>query len=127
MVEEAVEVAALHLEGEANAWWFSHSSHTRVIYFLEFTQGMIRTFYGEISEERNPTPPWEETSTSTVIALREQPSTPAVGAAITLEGGAFAALQEVPTSHQGMGIFPFFLIAANLSKNGGNMSLYGPR
>ena len=46
---EAVEVAALHLEGEANAWWFSHLSHTRVTYFSEFTQGLIRNFDGEIS------------------------------------------------------------------------------
>ena len=38
MVEkEAVEIAALHLEGEANIWWFSHLSHARVSNFAEFT------------------------------------------------------------------------------------------
>ena len=89
---EVATIAALHLEGEANAWWFSHLNHTRVNYFSEFTQELIRTFDEEISEERRPTPPWEEASTSTAIALREQPSTSAVGSAITLEGGAFEAL-----------------------------------
>ena len=38
MVErEAVEIAALHLEGEANIWWFSHLSHERVNTFAKFT------------------------------------------------------------------------------------------
>ena len=49
---EAVEVVALHLEGEANAWWFSHSSHTRVTSFSDFTQGLIRTFDGERLERK---------------------------------------------------------------------------
>ena len=89
---EAVEVAVLHLEGEANAWWFSHLSHTRVTSFSEFTQGLIRTFDGERSEERRPTPPWEETCTNTVTTLGEQPSTSVVRATIKLEGGAFVEL-----------------------------------
>ena len=38
---EAVEVAALHLEGEANVWWFSHLSHARVTSFAKFTQRLI--------------------------------------------------------------------------------------
>ena len=109
--EEATEVAALHLEGEANAWWCSHLSYTRVTSFSEFTQELIRTFDVEGSEESRPTPPWEEASTSVVIALREQPSTPAVGVAITWKEGVLAALQEIPTSHQGMGIFPLLLIS----------------
>ena len=27
---KAVEIVALHLEGEANTWWFNHLSHARV-------------------------------------------------------------------------------------------------
>ena len=93
--------------------------------FSEFTQELIRTFDEERTEERGSTSPWEETSTSAVIALEEKLSTLAIGAAITLEGGAFAALQEVPTSHQGMGRFPLLLTTTNLSKSCGNMFSYG--
>ena len=41
---EAVEIAALHLEGEANIWWFSHLSHARVTTFVDFTQRLIKIF-----------------------------------------------------------------------------------
>ena len=109
---EAVEVAALHLEGEANAWWFSHLSHTRVNYFSKFTQGLIRTFYLERSEERRPTPPWEETCTSTVTALGEQPSTSTNRAAISLEERTIAALQGDPKFHQGMNEVPLSILLA---------------
>ena len=44
--EEATEVAVLHLEGEATAWWCSHLSHTRVTSFSDFTQELIKTFNG---------------------------------------------------------------------------------
>ena len=66
-----MEVVALHLEGETNAWWCSHVDNTRVTSFSEFTQELIRNFDEERSEDRRPTPPWEEASTSAAIALRE--------------------------------------------------------
>ena len=94
--------------------------------FSEFTQELIKTFDGERSEENRPTSLWEEVSTSAIIALREQPSTPAVGAAMTWEEEALASIQEVLASHQGMGRFPLLLIAANISKYCGNMSSSSP-
>ena len=126
MCSSDLEVAALHLEGEANAWWCSHLSHTRLTSFSQFTQELIRTFDGEISEEKGSTLPREEASTSAVIALREQPSTPAVGVAITWKEGVLATLQEVLKSHQGMGRFPLLFITENISRNCGNLSSSGP-
>ena len=41
---EAIEIVALHLEGEANIWWFIHLSHARVSAFADFTQRLIKTF-----------------------------------------------------------------------------------
>ena len=41
---EVVEIAALHLEGEASTWWSSHVSHARVSTFSDFTQKMIKRF-----------------------------------------------------------------------------------
>ena len=42
--KEVVEIAALHLEGEANNWWFSHLSHVRVTAYADFTQRLIKKF-----------------------------------------------------------------------------------
>ena len=41
---KAVEIAVLHLEGEANIWWFSHLSHARVSTLADFSQRMIKRF-----------------------------------------------------------------------------------
>ena len=41
---EAVEIAALHLEGEANIWCFNYLSHARVITYAGFTQRLIKKF-----------------------------------------------------------------------------------
>ena len=41
---EAIGIAVLHLEGEANIWWFSHLSHARVTAFANFTQRLIKKF-----------------------------------------------------------------------------------
>ena len=38
---EALEIIALHLEGEAKNWWISHLSHTRVSTLVEFSQRLI--------------------------------------------------------------------------------------
>ena len=35
---EVVEIAALHLEGEANFWWFNHLSHARVSTLAELSK-----------------------------------------------------------------------------------------
>ena len=93
MVEkEVVEIAALHLEGEANIWWFNHLGHARVHTFVKFTQRLIRKFRKEESKEEKPSPPLEETCTSAVTTLGEQPSTSAVGEANTLEEETLAAI-----------------------------------
>ena len=120
---EAVEVAVLHLEGEANVWWFSHLSHARVNTFAEFTQRLIITFDREISDEKNPTPTWDETSTSAVTTLEEQPSTSANGLAISLEERTIAAIQGDPKFHQGMNKVPLS-ISENILEDCGNSSLY---
>ena len=54
---EAVEIAALHLEGEAKNWWFSHMSHARVIAYADFTQRFIKNFDKKKSKEKKPSPP----------------------------------------------------------------------
>ena len=51
---KAVEIAVLHLEGEANTRWFSHLSHARVSTLAEFSQNMIRRFGEGILEKRDP-------------------------------------------------------------------------
>ena len=48
---EDVEIAVLHLEGEANIWWFNHLSHARVIAYAYFTQRLIKNFDRRKSEE----------------------------------------------------------------------------
>ena len=42
--EEAVEISALHLEGEAHIWWFSQLSHARVSTLAKFSQELIKEF-----------------------------------------------------------------------------------
>ena len=42
--KEVVEIVALHLEGEANIWWFNHLGHARVHTFAEFTQRLNGKF-----------------------------------------------------------------------------------
>ena len=58
--KEAVEVAVLHLEGEAKTWWFSHMGYARVSTFADFAQRVIRRFDEEKSEKEKPSPPLEE-------------------------------------------------------------------
>ena len=50
---EAVEIAALHLEGEAKTWWFGHWSHARVSTPADFSQRLSRRF-GQRREETSP-------------------------------------------------------------------------
>ena len=63
---EAVKFAALHLEGEAKTWWFSHWDHARVSTLADFSQRLIRIF-GQKREE--PSPPAEEAHTNAIIVL----------------------------------------------------------
>ena len=51
---EVVEIAVLHLEGEANIWWFSHLSHARVTTYVDFTQRFIKKFD---KKKEKPSPP----------------------------------------------------------------------
>ena len=44
VVEEVVDIAELHLEGEVNIWWFSHLIHARVTAYEDFTQRLIKDF-----------------------------------------------------------------------------------
>ena len=41
---DVVEIAAFHLEDEANIWWFFHLSHARVITYADFNQRLINKF-----------------------------------------------------------------------------------
>ena len=41
---EVVVIVALHLEGEANVWWFSDLKHARLIAYGDFTQRLIKKF-----------------------------------------------------------------------------------
>ena len=100
--KEAVEISALHLEGEAYDWWCSHLSHARVKTFAEFTQSLVQIFDGERTKEEEITSPFEEACDNTVPLMEEQPHASKFRAANTLEEGILAALQEVPKHHQGM-------------------------
>ena len=114
MVErEVVNIAALHLEGEANTWWFSHLSHARVTTFAEFTQRVIKNFGKEKSEEENPSPPLEEIRTNTDETMEEKKKKPTVGGTIKLEEQTLAAIQNYPKLHQGMPKFPFPIVSTN--------------
>ena len=55
--EEVVEIAVLHLEGEANILWSIHLSHARVTAYADFTQRLIKKFEKNKSKEKQPSPP----------------------------------------------------------------------
>ena len=65
--EEAVEVAALHMEGEASVWWFKPLVHSRVSSFEDFAQRLIQTFDRERTKEEQPFSTMEEAA----MALEE--------------------------------------------------------
>ena len=90
--EEAIEVSALHLEGGAYVWWFSHLSNARVKFFAKFTQRLIKTFDGEGKKEENLTPPLEEPCTNVFTLMEEKPHASTVWGANTLEEGTLSAL-----------------------------------
>ena len=55
---EAIKIAALHLEGEANDWWFyglSTLGHANVTSYAEFTRRLV-----EIFDWRDPEAPFFE-------------------------------------------------------------------
>ena len=108
---EAVEIAVLHLEGEANTWWFDHLSHARVSNIVEFYQRLIRTFG---KGEENPSSPVEEACTSVVVTMEEQPSSSEVWEANTYEEETLAALQGASKFHQGMLKCPSLVISAKI-------------
>ena len=81
---------------------------------------------GRKSEERQPTPPWEEASTSAAIALREQPSTPVVGSTNILKIGPLAAIEDFPNTHKGMHKFPCLNISENFMEGFGDLFAYFP-
>ena len=110
---EAMEIAALHLEGKKKILWFSHLSHARVTDFANFTQRVIKKFGKKKSKEEESSPPLEETCTSADTTMEEQPSSLAIGGANTLEEGTLAVIQDVPKFHQGMPNFPSPIVLAN--------------
>ena len=122
--KEAVEISALHLEGEAYDWWCSHLSHARVETFAEFTQGLIQTFDGERAKKEEITSPLEEACDNTVTLMEKQPHASTVGAANNFEEGTLAALQEVPNAYQDMKIFPHSVVAANSFDQCGDLLLH---
>ena len=84
---------------------------------------MIKTFDREISKDKKPTPPWEETCTSSITTLEEQPSTSENGVAISLEERTIVAIQGALKFHQGMNEVPLS-ISENILEGCGNSSLY---
>ena len=114
----------LHLEGEANTWWFSYWNHAKLSTLVDFSQRMIRIF-GQRREE--PSPLVEEAYTSAVIVMEEKPSTSVVEGANTLKERTLATMQGVPKVQQDMIAFPLSIIATNLSEDCGNMLFYDPR
>ena len=63
---EVVAIAALHLEGEAKAWWFSYGRHARVSTLADFSHTLIRLF-GQRRVE--PSPPVEEAHACVVTIM----------------------------------------------------------
>ena len=104
--EEAVEISALHMEGEASVWWFKPLVHSRVSSFEDFDQRLIQTFDGERKKEEQP-----------FSAMKEEN--------MSLEEVTATTTQEDPRIHQGMSEFPLFISANNL-KDCGNSSLKVP-
>ena len=54
---EVVEIAMLHLEGEANIQWFNHLIHARETAYAYFTQRLIKKFDKKKLEEKKLPPP----------------------------------------------------------------------
>ena len=77
---ETISIAALHLDGEAKTWWFSHGMHARVSTLADFSQMLIRRF-GKRREETSP--PAEEAHTSAVTIMERHPRSSAVRASST--------------------------------------------
>ena len=48
--KEAIEIAALHLQGEAHNWWFNHLDHASVTAYADFIQRLIKNFEKNKSE-----------------------------------------------------------------------------
>lgn len=84
---------------------------------------MIKSFDSRRLEKEESSPPLEEYCTSDVSIIEEKPSTLAVGASNTLEGGNIASIQYVPKTHRGMHEFRFSNISENLMESLGNLSL----
>ena len=42
--KKAFQIAALHLLGEANVWWFSHMEHTKVTNYSDFFHKLRKKF-----------------------------------------------------------------------------------
>lgn len=116
--KEEVEIAALHMEGEAFVWWIKPLVHSRVSSFTEFSQRLIQTFDGERTKEEKFIPPGEEDCTNDVTTLEEQPSTSMDEAAIALEETTTETTQEDPKVHQFMSEVPLFISANNLRECG---------
>ena len=108
--KKVVEIAALHLEGEANIWWIGHLSHARVSTLAEFSQRMNKIF-GKRREE--PSPPVDGACTNTIETMEEQPSSSTVWEAKTYEEETLAALQGASKFPQGMIKNPSLVILVN--------------
>ena len=55
--KDVVEIAALHLQGEANIWWLSHLSHAKVTAYADFNHRLIKKFDKKKSEGKKPSLP----------------------------------------------------------------------
>ena len=95
---EDFEIIALHLEGEAKDWWFSHLSHPKVIAYANLFQRLKKNFgrrkietlpiIDEIVHEK----PKEDLI---IITPEEEPLPPPLAAKALASGGrALASLQD---------------------------------
>ena len=108
--KEAVEITALHLEGEANNWCIIHLSHARVSTLADFSQRMIRRF-GKRGED--PSPLVDGACNNIVKTMEEHPSSSITWEANAYEEETLAALQGASTFHQGVIKYPSLIILEN--------------
>ena len=100
---EVVEIAALHLEGEARDWSFSHFSHMKVSAYVDFIQRLKKKFGRKKPETSHivTSPIIEEilheepNEDALIITLEEEPlPPPLVTDVLTPGGGSLASLQD---------------------------------
>ena len=94
----AIEIVVLHLEGEANDWWFKRLKHARVTVYAEFTQILVN-----MCDRRNPEAHYIETFFDNKEKVHEEQKgdqlpPPPPERVLAHIGGALEFWQEVPNN-----------------------------